>query len=460
MDNQKRLKESSSEQTTTREMRFKHERDTLLNILNQMNLVLCLINRNHEIVYYNQRFQDLFGIPDNRKCHEIFKNLQKDCESCNLNTDIDYLTKKLEEIETTSQKIYEVSEIPYKNLKGDFFKLKILYDITEIRQKEKSLKETNIELNNTIQKIQQLSAKLEFQSVLINNINEAVIASNEEHEIQFWNKAAENLYGWKKKEVLGKKVHDLLKTKYFNESRSNIIEIIKNEGRWTGNVIQKHKDGDKIDIFSSVRRFNNPVNHEVIYIIINRDIRDIISAKNKINEMTQFPLGNPNPVLGVDKEKIVYINPSAIKLLKRNKGEPIPIILKELIETTYDKKEVITEEIEIGKEFYAFVSILVEEFNSINLYGMNITKMKRAEKELKHSITIIGHKLQTPLTVFQLGIHNLKNIGHQMTSELRTELFSDLQNNIDELTNLIKKLLDNARNSINGFSNNYFNPNT
>jgi len=57
-----------------------------------------------------------------------------------------------------------------------------------------------------------MEAQLNFQSSILVNINDAVITTNKNFEITFWNNVAEIFYGWKKEEVIGKNPDIILKT--------------------------------------------------------------------------------------------------------------------------------------------------------------------------------------------------------------------------------------------------------
>src|SRR5438105_3104277 len=50
------------------------------------------------------------------------------------------------------------------------------------------------------------------------NHMDAVITTDNSYNILSWNEAAERLYGWKKEEVLGKFVDDILFTEYFTNT--------------------------------------------------------------------------------------------------------------------------------------------------------------------------------------------------------------------------------------------------
>ena len=45
---------------------------------------------------------------------------------------------------------------------------------------------------------------LRFHASLQENVNDAVITTDLEYRIQSWNRAAEDIYGWRAEEVIGK----------------------------------------------------------------------------------------------------------------------------------------------------------------------------------------------------------------------------------------------------------------
>jgi PAS domain S-box-containing protein len=61
--------------------------------------------------------------------------------------------------------------------------------------------------------------------------------------IEYWNKAAEDLYGWTKDEAKGKISHELLKTKY-PTSLPDVIDALERTGYWAGELLHKTREGD------------------------------------------------------------------------------------------------------------------------------------------------------------------------------------------------------------------------
>jgi len=60
--------------------------------------------------------------------------------------------------------------------------------------------------------------------------------------IDYWTSGCERLYGWTAQEALGRKSHDLLKTKFPKPIAQIHAELLAN-GSWQGDLPQQHKDG-------------------------------------------------------------------------------------------------------------------------------------------------------------------------------------------------------------------------
>src|SRR5437879_13912092 len=74
--------------------------------------------------------------------------------------------------------------------------------------------------------------------------NETVLVRDLEGTIHFWNRGAEEMYGWTKGEALGKSVPELLQSQYpvpFDEIREQLFRT----GRWEGELVHVRRDGEK-----------------------------------------------------------------------------------------------------------------------------------------------------------------------------------------------------------------------
>ncbi len=91
--------------------------------------------------------------------------------------------------------------------------------------------------------------RMREQVTLLDKAQDAIIAQDLEHRIIFWNKGAENLYGWTVKEAISKKNYELLYKRgsfQFIEAYRNVIE----KGEWMGELHHVDKRGEEIIVES------------------------------------------------------------------------------------------------------------------------------------------------------------------------------------------------------------------
>jgi PAS domain-containing protein len=70
------------------------------------------------------------------------------------------------------------------------------------------------------------------QAYYINNVSDAIIASDKNFLITFWNKAAGKIYGWKAEEAIGKKGTELLRTEFVSISREQALKLVEELGSY------------------------------------------------------------------------------------------------------------------------------------------------------------------------------------------------------------------------------------
>ena len=114
-----------------------------------------------------------------------------------------------------------------------------------------------------------MATVLERQAGLLELAHDAIMVRDLDGRIEFWNRGAENLYGWSKQVAEGRIKHELLKTVFpepLEEIRRKLIET----GYWEGELQHTKRDGSTIIVSSPwvLRRVDGRI--EVLE--INRDI--------------------------------------------------------------------------------------------------------------------------------------------------------------------------------------------
>ncbi len=118
--------------------------------------------------------------------------------------------------------------------------------ITEHRRMEEELHKSHERLELCVK---ERTAELARQAHLLELTHDAIVVRDMEGRITFWNKGAEEMYGWSRDETLGEIVFDLLETEY--PGGMDKAEVMRcSEGWWEGEVIQKARDGSRITVAS------------------------------------------------------------------------------------------------------------------------------------------------------------------------------------------------------------------
>src|SRR5580704_3451339 len=122
----------------------------------------------------------------------------------------------------------ETRAAPLRMPDGALVQLAVTSDITERRQRE---------------------AELARQAGLLDLSFNAVVVRDAQDRVTYWNKGAEELYGWTRDEVMGQVTHTFFQTT-FSEPLDSIFARLRREGRWQGELAHIRKNGTGIKVIS------------------------------------------------------------------------------------------------------------------------------------------------------------------------------------------------------------------
>lgn len=134
--------------------------------------------------------------------------------------------------------------------------LAVIRDITERKRSEQKIRE---------------------QAALLDVTTDAILVRALDHQILFWNKGAESLYGWQAQEVLAKNTNELLykEISQLEEALSTVI----NTGLWQGELYQITKAGKEIVVSSRWALVRNEQGQPKSILTVNTDITEKKNSK-------------------------------------------------------------------------------------------------------------------------------------------------------------------------------------
>jgi PAS domain S-box-containing protein len=92
---------------------------------------------------------------------------------------------------------------------------------------------------------QAATAALLGQARLLDLAHDAIFVRDMNDVVTYWNRGAEELYGWGAEEAVGKAAHQLLQTR-FPEPHEHISAKAVSTGRWEGELVHTRRDGSQV----------------------------------------------------------------------------------------------------------------------------------------------------------------------------------------------------------------------
>lgn len=84
--------------------------------------------------------------------------------------------------------------------------------------------------------------KIRFQAHLLDVVEQAVIATDLDGRIIYWNRFAEKLYGWAATEAVGRSVVEVISAAAAEDQVAEILARLRTDVTWSGELLRKHRD--------------------------------------------------------------------------------------------------------------------------------------------------------------------------------------------------------------------------
>jgi diguanylate cyclase (GGDEF)-like protein/PAS domain S-box-containing protein len=173
--------------------------------------------------------------------------------------------------------------------------------------------------------------KANYQAYLLDNVSDAIIATDNDLRITQWNKSAENLYGWREAEVLGKLIDSVCGTEFPAGVQERAKSQLMAQKFWQGELRQQKRDGVKLWVIASVSQLQDEQGRIIGGVTINHDItkrktteKELRAKTNILNTIFESA---PFILMLVNEEgRVQNINHAGSAFAGRNKSDLIGLL--------------------------------------------------------------------------------------------------------------------------------------
>jgi two-component system, NarL family, sensor histidine kinase UhpB len=228
--------------------------------------------------------------------------------------------------------------------------------------------------------------EINFQSELLAAVGQSVIATDLEGKIIYWNKAAENNYGWKVEEVIGRQIVDVTPSVHSREQSITIMDKLAKGNSWSGEFMVQRKDGSTFPALVT----DSPIRNQ------QGDLIGIIGVSTDISEQKKIQQ---------DMEKM------EMQILNQRIQEQKKIS-RAIIKGQEEERN------HVGKELHDNINQILA---GIKLYLTMASKKNETVREL----------IKYPLELLETSMDEIRSLSSKYVSTLRNV---DLKKEITELT--------------------------
>lgn len=126
-----------------------------------------------------------------------------------------------------------------------------------------------------------------YHAYLLENLNDAVLATDEQLLITVWNKAAEKMYGWRADEVLGSHIWQVVPLEMTEGQREDALRELAATGKFRIEVITYGKDGTPVWVDGITVALRGDDGEITGYVNIRRDVTERKRSEEEVHLLNQ-----------------------------------------------------------------------------------------------------------------------------------------------------------------------------
>jgi PAS domain S-box-containing protein len=228
---------------------------------------ILIVSADGNIILHNRRFAEMWEIPQselNSKSDETVLHLvtEKLLNPKEFLETVDYLYRHPDEINQVEiplkdGRVFDRYTGPVKDGKGVYYgRVWFFHDISSRKKADEAIR---------------------FQAKLLDTVEQAVIGTNMEGIVTYWNQFASKLYGWSAEEAAGQNIMKLTTPDDSLERAEKIMSRLTKGKSWTGEFLVRNREGKSFPALI----VNSPIHND------KGELVGIVGVSNDISERKQ-----------------------------------------------------------------------------------------------------------------------------------------------------------------------------
>lgn len=248
---------------------------------------------------------------------------------------------------------------------------------------------------------------------LLDLSHEAIIVRDIAGYIRYWNRGAEELYGWSSKEALGKPSLQLLQTK-FSVPVDHMLKELYRTNRWVGELSHVKRNGQRITLLARKALDRDRQGRPAAVLETLTDITERKAALEAQTRIKVLAAANEELVLEIAQRRIVE---AALKKSEHHYGKLLAESERLQEQLRYLSRQILLAQEEERKR----ISRELHDVIAQTLTGINV----RLAALKKESVSNTKH-LARDIARTQKLVEKSVNIVHDFARELRPAVLDDL----------------------------------
>jgi PAS domain S-box-containing protein len=328
---------------------------------------------------------------------------------------------------------------------------------------------TSLAVTGLVRRIRWLGEAQGEQARLLDLTHDAVLVRDMKGVITYWNRGAEELYGWKRDEAIGKVAHQLLQT-IFPVPLNEITETLLRAGHWESELLHTKRDGTQVCVASRWSLQQDESGRPLAALETNSDITERKRAEDALRRTQDTYVAEAQKLShtgsfgwNVSSGEIFWseetfrifgydpaVKPSIEMVLNRVHPVDIALVQRVIDRATSDKQDFDFEHRLLMpdgsvKHLHVVAHAVADESGELQFMGalMDITARKKAEEALRNSEQRYRHLFHyMPVALVQFDarrrIELLEGVRAQGVTDLSTywDDHPDLQRRLMEATSV------------------------